>query len=506
MAVVLSVCDGNTQKKEEAPKMDAQRSANRPAVLAGTWYEAEPEKLRNTVDQYMKHAKTVQNLGTVIGLVSPHAGYVYSGPVAAYAYRQIQGKRYDTVVVIAPNHVDPRLQFSSVLTGGTYATPLGVIPVDSETAEAIAGFDSADNVRPSDMGHLAAYGDRAEHSLEIQLPFLQYSLGTFRLVPIVMGDQKRESAVMLARAIAGAVRGKNVLIVGSSDLSHFFPSDQARQFDNRVKTYIESYDFDGLLADDAVERSHVCGRGPIAATMMACRDIGATRSTVLRMANSGDVTGDARSVVGYLAAAFSRRDESGGLGDGDAGEPKVGVDLGLSDKEKEILRDVVRKTLPSVVKTGKIPTFSNFQGKLGEHWGAFVTLTKRGELRGCIGNIVGMKPLIVTVAEMTRSAALEDYRFRPVSPAELPEIGFEISVLTPIRKVNNIHEIVVGRDGIIITRGNNRGLLLPQVATEYGWVLETFLEQTCRKAGLPMDAWKDRSTVIESFSAEVIHE
>ncbi len=342
-----------------------------------------------------------------------------------------------------------------------------------------------------------------EHALEIQLPFLQYALESFQLVPIIMGDQEPESCAMLAKAIAAAVKGKNALIVGSSDMSHFFPSAQAREYDKRVRKYIEAFDFEGLITDRGVENSHVCGRGPIAATMMACQALGATRATVLHMANSGDVTGDTRSVVGYLAAAFSTPGEGGETGAKAKEEPEVGVDLGLEEDEKEILRNVVRQTLNSVVKTGQIPKFDNFSGKLGEKWGAFVTLNKRGQLRGCIGNIISARPLITTVADMTEAAALHDPRFNPVQPSELKDITFEISVLTPIRTVKDVKEIVIGRDGIIITRGYNRGLLLPQVATEYGWDLQTFLEQTCRKAGLPASAWKEKGTTIEVFSAEV---
>ena len=181
----------------------------------------------------------------------------------------------------------------------------------------------------------------------------------------------------------------------------------------------------------------------------------------------------------------------------------VGVDLGLTAEEKDVLRNVVRTTLESVVNGGQIPDFDNLSGKLGEQWGAFVTLNKHGRLRGCIGHIIGDKPLIHTVAKMARAAALEDPRFPNVDPGELESIEFEISVLTPIRKIDNIEEIVVGRDGIIISKGWNRGLLLPQVATEYGWDRITFLEHTCNKAGLSKDAWKDDDTTIEMFSAEV---
>ncbi|MFC1490454.1 AmmeMemoRadiSam system protein A [Candidatus Latescibacterota bacterium] len=185
-------------------------------------------------------------------------------------------------------------------------------------------------------------------------------------------------------------------------------------------------------------------------------------------------------------------------------DKKVGVDLGLSDEEKDVLRNVVVTTLESVVSGGPLPKLENFSGKLGEKWGAFVTLNKNGQLRGCIGHIVGEKPLISTVAEMAKAAALEDPRFPNVSAEELADIDFEISVLTPIRQIKDIEEIEVGRDGIIITQKWNRGLLLPQVATDYGWDRITFLEHTCNKAGLPKDAWKDDDTIIEMFSAEII--
>lgn len=486
----------------------------RPSTLDSQWYGASSvTELRAEVERFMNQARDAALPGEITGIVSPHAGYRYSGPVAGYAYRQLRGKKFDTVVVVSPNHSDSRLRFSSVYTKGGYQTPLGVVPVDTETALAIAGHGPSDTVRASDYGHIPGFGASGEHSLEIQLPFLQSALGEFKFVPIVMGDQSLTACRELADAIAAAVKGKHSLIVASSDMSHFFSSDEARTFDAAVKRYIEAYDPEGLATDRKVESSRVCGKAPIAAVMMACRALGATKATVIHMANSGDVTGDTRSVVGYLAAAITRPAAEGngnGLPAAASAQPakaapKVGVDLGLSEKEKETLRNVVKKTLDSCVKTGRIPEFNDFSGHLGEKWGAFVTLNKNGELRGCIGNIVGTKQLILTVAEMTREAALGDPRFPRVQPSELKDITFEISVLTPIRRVKDVKEIVIGRDGIIITQGYNRGLLLPQVATEWKWDLNTFLEQTCRKAGLPRDAWKDKTTIIEAFSADVFH-
>lgn len=485
---------------QEGTRMTQDRKNIRPALLSRQgWYDADPARLRTTIETYMKHAKVVPGLGSVFGIIVPHAGHRYSGPVAAYAYRQIQGKKYDTVVIIAPNHRDPRLTFSSVMVEGGYTTPLGVLNVDTKTAEAIAAFDKSDNIMASMVGHLPDNLGEAEHSLEIQLPFVQVALGDVPIVPIVMGDQSPHSCAMLAKAIVAGVKGKNVLLIGSTDLSHFFTAEQADQLDGVVKTYVAAFDPDGLMKAIAAKKCQACGGAPMAVVMYVALQLGATASTVLNMANSGDITGDDSNVVGYMAAALSIPD-----GGGSSKKVEVGVDLGLSAEEKRVLKDVVNKTLQAVVNGGPIPTFNNFTGKLGENWGAFVTLNKNGRLRGCIGHIVGTQPLILTVAQMTRAAALEDPRFNPVKPAELNDIEFEISVLTPIREITDVNEIVVGRDGIIITRGYNRGLLLPQVATEYNWDRETFLEQTCNKAGLPEDAWKQKGTKIEMFSAEII--
>lgn len=502
MLIVTVACDGYTESRQEGKRMNINKQDIRAPAYAGSWYEGNPDRLRASVKSYMENAKFTHGPGKIIGIISPHAGHIYSGPVAGYAYKHIIGKKFDTVIVVAPNHSDQHLNFSSVYTRGGYDTPLGLIPVDVETAKAIVDFDKSDDVKESDIGHLPGFGARMEHSLEIQLPFLQVALGDFKLVPIVVGDRDLgiESCSLLAEAIVSAVKGKNALIVASSDLSHFHDLKTLKKMDNIVRKHIEVYDPEGLLKDLASGKCEACGGLPIAVVMMACKQLGATEAKVLHMANSGDVSGDYNSAVGYLAAVLTVADKEK---DSTEKESKVGVDMGLSEEEKDILRDVVKKTLNSVVNGGSVPTFDNFSGKLGEEWGAFVTLTKKGQLRGCIGHIEGNKPLILTVAGMAKAAALEDPRFPQVKPSELPDIDFEISVLTPIRKISDIEEIMVGRDGIIITKGRDRGLLLPQVATEYGWDRITFLEHTCNKAGLPKDAWKDKDTIIEMFSAEV---
>jgi len=481
--------------------MSATKNGIRKSALAGSWYPADAKELRDEITLFLQYAKVTPGLGKIVALIVPHAGYRYSGPVAAYAYKQVMGRTFDTVVVVAPNHADPRLDFSSVMTRGGYETPLGLVPVDEEATRAVVDYKSSDSVQESDLVHLTEYNGRMEHSLEIQLPFLQVVLGgPFKLVPVVMGDQEPEAARELADALASALKGKNALIVASSDLSHFFEQSAAERLDDVVRQHVEAFDPAGLLTDAAAQKCQACGAGPMAAVMMAAKQLGAERSAVLNMATSGDVTGDKSSVVGYLAAVMSTSADEARKAEG---AEKVGVDLGLTQQEKEVLRNVVRNTLKTVVEGNGVPAYNNYNGKLGEQWGAFVTLNKNGSLRGCIGTIVATQPLISTVAQMTQAAALEDTRFSPVTPDELENIDFEISVLTPIREIADINEIVVGRDGIFITRGPNRGLLLPQVATEYGWDRETFLGFTCRKAGLPENAWKQPGTKIEIFSAEV---
>ena len=269
----------------------------RKSVIAGTWYPGDPATLTVDIRNYLKKVPAQVIGGPVVGLVSPHAGYVYSGQIAAYGYRLIEGQRYDAVVVIGPSH---RVMFhgASVWTSGGYETPLGVVPVDKELAGAIL---EADPVLNSDRKPHAG-----EHSVEIQLPFLQVVLGSFVFVPIVMGTQDHSTCEAVADAIFRAAKGKNVLVVGSSDLSHFHTYEQAKRLDQAVVDLVQKGDPRGLsreLEDGACE---ACGGGPVIAAMLYAEKAGARGVKVLKYANSGDVTGDWRQVVGYLSAAFFR--------------------------------------------------------------------------------------------------------------------------------------------------------------------------------------------------------
>ncbi len=271
-------------------KKDIRRS-----ILAGSWYPGQPQTLRGDIETYFRNVPDREIPGRVIGIVAPHAGYVYSGQVAAHAYNLIRDASYEKVIVISPSH---RMHFDGVAIwrGAGYETPLGVTPVDQELAEALLAADGPVAEIP------AAHAQ--EHSLEIQLPFLQVALGDFTFVPLVMGTQDERTCRRLAEVIAGAVAGQRTLVVGSSDLSHFHSHTEAVRLDSVVLDHLKNFEPDGLLRDLARRNCEACGGGPAATTMMAARALGADRAELLKYANSGDVTGDRREVVGYASAVF----------------------------------------------------------------------------------------------------------------------------------------------------------------------------------------------------------
>ena len=267
----------------------------RKSVIAGTWYPGSPKVLQADIEEFFFHAPGVRIDGSARGLIVPHAGYVYSGQIAAIAYKIIKSQTFDAVLVLGPSH---RALFRgvSIYDRGGYETPLGIVPVDATLANDIMAQSEIISYVP------AAHYE--EHSVEIQLPFLQVALGKFSFVPLVMGEQDLKTCEKLAESIVNAINGRNILIVGSSDLSHFHSYEKAVKLDSLVLKRIESMDGLGLLEDLEKNLSEACGGGPAAVTMMVSKKLGANRVKLLKYANSGDVTGDRRSVVGYASAIF----------------------------------------------------------------------------------------------------------------------------------------------------------------------------------------------------------
>jgi len=463
----------------------------RRSVLAGSWYPGSARTLRADIEQYLRNVPAPKPPDRdPVGLIAPHAGYIYSGQVAAYAYRQVIDHFYDAVVLIGPSH---RSAFRgvSVYAQGGFETPLGVMPVDEELAADIVA--EGEGIQPLPKVHLA------EHSLEIQVPFLQVALEGVPFVPLMMGDQDAATCGRLADAIVRAAAGRKILLVGSSDLSHFHPYDVAVQMDHTAIGHFEKMDAPGLLRDLSRGKCEACGGGPAAVVILASKTLGADHASLLKYANSGDVTGDHESVVGYASVVFDRSAPR----TASPGNPEKRKDAGLTSSDKKTLLDIVRKTIECRLDARPVPESAVLSDVLREKRGAFVTLKKEGALRGCIGYIQAVKPLHETVEEMAEAAAFRDPRFSPVRKNELRQMSVEISVLTPLREIRDVAEIEVGRHGIYVVRGGSSGLLLPQVAVEYGWDRETFLSQTCHKAGLPTSAWRDKQTRILIFSAEI---
>jgi hypothetical protein len=267
----------------------------RKSVIAGTWYPGNPRILRADIEEFLHNVPDEKIEGKIIGLIAPHAGYVYSGQVAAFAYKIIKGETFDAVILLGPSH---RAFFHgvSIYDRGGYETPLGVVPVDIPLANDIMAQSKV-------ISHIPAAHSQ-EHSLEIHVPFLQVVLGDFRFVPIVMGEQDRQTCETLAESIVRAVGDRRVLIAGSSDLSHFHSYEKALKLDSVVLKHIEKMDDRGLLKDLENNVCEACGGGPAAVTMMVSKKLGSDRAKILKYANSGDVTGDKGSVVGYASAVL----------------------------------------------------------------------------------------------------------------------------------------------------------------------------------------------------------
>jgi AmmeMemoRadiSam system protein B/AmmeMemoRadiSam system protein A len=465
----------------------------RQAGVAGSFYPADPKTLSAMIDDMLAHATPPPINAPILAVVAPHAGYQYSGPVAAYTYAELKGRKFSRVVIIAPSHYEA-FDFTSVYDGDAYATPLGTVQVDKTFARQLVKMSPT--MRLSSQGHDPTPAG-AEHAVEVQLPWLQRVLGQFEVVPIVMGDQSYESSRALGVALAKLIQGGDTLIVASSDLSHYHPYDEAVKIDHKTLNALAEWDYFSMSRNFQTRTWEACGGAPIVAAMIAAERMGATQAKVLKYANSGDTSGDKSRVVGYSADVFVKTQ------DGKNAEPP----FALSESEKSELLSVARKSVEEAVGEKKEfepgPTGSE---ALNQDRGAFVTLLESGDLRGCIGYTSATKPLYLTVRDTAAFAALRDSRFRPVSVPELPRLQYEISVLSPLRRVVDVQQIKLGQDGLLMKNGEHEGLLLPQVPVEQKWDRQKFLEQTCGKAGMQATCWQDADTDIFAFTAVVFGE
>jgi hypothetical protein len=474
----------------------------RQAGVAGSFYPADPKELSTMIDDMLSHVTLPVPINDptkdrILAVVAPHAGYQYSGPVAAYTYAALKGRNFSRVVVIAPSHHES-FDFTSVYDGDAYATPLGNVPVDKAFAAKLVKMSST--MKLSGRGHDATSAG-AEHAIEVELPWLQKVLGNFQLVPIDMGDQSYDSSRALGVALAKLIKAEgkegDTLVLASSDLSHYHTYDEAVKIDHKTLNALEAWDYFSMSQNFEQRIWEACGGAPIVAAMIYAERMGANQAKVLKYANSGDITGDRSRVVGYSADVFVKT-HSG---------KAVDAPFSLTDQEKSDLLALARKSVEYVVEVKEpYQPDASTSDTLNQERGAFTTLKEGGQLRGCIGYTSAMKPLYMTVRDTATLAAMRDPRFQPVSPSELPKLEYEISVLSPLRRVLDIDQIKVGQHGLLMRNGSYEGLLLPQVPVEQNWDRQTFLEQTCHKAGMRSDCWKDEDTDIFMFTAVVFGE
>jgi AmmeMemoRadiSam system protein B/AmmeMemoRadiSam system protein A len=495
-ATVLSLPTGQAQVSANPPPAAAPTASPFPtaladrvraSVIAGSWYPDNPDELAAMVDGFLTQVEPVD--GAPIALIVPHAGYAYSGPVAAYGFKQLEGKEYDVAVIIAADHQVPLSNPISVWAEGGFATPLGVVPVDEELARALIAADPRITFDPA--------SHEGEHPLEIQLPFLQRVCPDCRIVPILMGTDDEKSVEALAGALLSTLPGRRAVVIASSDLSHYPPYDDARTVDGATLAAIETGDparvretMDRLMDTGFSNLATcACGEGPILVAMRVAQGLGADTVSVLHYANSGDAPfGDRERVVGYGAVMFWHY-----------------TPPDLTETRREELLKLARAAIAEYLKTGNIPDYETDDPALTRRAGAFVTLRKGDELRGCIGRLWADKPLYRRVQEMAVAAATSDPRFPPLTAEELDNLNIEVSVLSPLHRVTDIRQIEVGTHGLVIVKAGRQGVLLPQVPVEEGWDREEFLGNLCLKAGLTLDCWTDQPTLY-AFTALVFGE
>jgi AmmeMemoRadiSam system protein B/AmmeMemoRadiSam system protein A len=467
-----------------SPGMLFSQEVKKPAV-SGTFYPSSKEELARAVDKFIEEADVKSEKGDIIAAIAPHAGYVYSGSVAGYTYKAIKDKAFKLAILMGPSHFE-FFDGISVYNKGSFQTPLGNVEIDAESANKLIKENPKISFYPKAF-------DR-EHSLEVQLPFLQRIREDFKIVPVIIGNPSFENCKILADAIVNVIKKRDdVIIIASTDLSHYHKYEEALNIDRFTLSELSKLEPETIFTDYSNGSIELCGAGAVLTAVIASRALGAKSLGILKYANSGDTAGDMSRVVGYASGIFTGKSQEG---DGE---------YMLDEKEKNKLLYIARHSIESYLKNGAKPALIESDPKLLEKKGAFVTITINGELRGCIGSIYPALALYQIISDMAIEAASGDPRFSPLGINELDKIKIEISVLSALEKITDTSRIKTGEHGLLIRKGFHSGLLLPQVATEYGWEREEFLQHTCNKAGLDRDAWK-KGAEIYIFSASVFSE
>jgi hypothetical protein len=428
------------------------------------FYPASTAELGRQVDEMLAAAAGGERAPAPKALIAPHAGYVYSGPIAASAYAQIRSRRgrIRRVVLLGPVHRVP-VRGLALPGAERFATPLGEVAVDAEAVAALRDLPQVIESRP-------AHAD--EHSLEVQLPFLQRALGEFSLLPLAVGDASAEEVAEVLDRLWG---GDETLIVVSSDLSHYLPYEMARRIDRGTVDHLLSLDIE-------LEHERACGATPVNGLLLAARRR-QLRAELLDLRNSGDTAGDRRRVVGYAAVAFRP-----------ASAARAAVEGDEATERGRVLLAHARSAIAGALRLAAHPAPD--RGFLQRPGASFVTLRSAGSLRGCIGSLQARRPLGADVRANALAAAFDDPRFAPLRVAEYEQIDVEVSVLSaasplPVASEYDLHtRLRAGVDGLILEMGSRRSTFLPQVWDVLPGARE-FVDELKRKAGLPREYWSD---------------
>ena len=484
---------------------DRAQGPIRPPAVAGQFYPSDPGKLRLAVEEFVKSA-VPPVLEKPIALVVPHAGYVFSGQVCADGFRQASGHRYDTVVILGTNHTAPGFDGIAIQSKGGYRTPLGVASVDEAVAAEIlaAGQELHLERRAFREG---AFGRGAGALRSGAIPGSADRSRRPRDARPRPVQPLRGCAGRSPAQPQGADRGKfgPLSLPGLRHCGFGRPGNPSCHRSARPGGNRRQDQGSGTRRRRAPDTC-ACGEAPRLAAAAAAKKLGATTGAVLSYANSGDtLAGDLSRVVGYGAVAFASGPVNQKALQAFAAPAAPAAAEPLKAAEKKWLLDFARTTIRRYLTTETLPLPRGFPPRLQFRQGAFVTLRKGGELRGCIGHMAEDSPLSRTVGSVAMEAAFNDSRFNSLTLSELGDIKIEVSVLTPARPVAGDKDIVLGRDGVILSKSGRSAVFLPQVATEQGWGTPELLENLCRKAGLPPGSWKSGAQLF-TFQAEVFHE
>ncbi len=459
----------------------------RTAVVAGFFYPADPGELTTMVRKYMALARGATNAAVPKALIAPHAGYVYSGPVAARAYAHLLPARgrLNRVVLIGPSH---RVAFRGLAlsSAAAYATPLGIVPIDGAGVNALRAVPG---IGVLDAAHVQ------EHSLEVHLPFLQEVLGSFTLVPVVTGETSPEE---VAAVLETAWGGPETVVVVSTDLSHYLDYDSCRRLDAATVQAIESLD------GETIGRDQACGQAPVRGLLSVARRRGLSIVT-LDVRNSGDTAGSRDRVVGYGAWALLEPDTQT-----EAKREEGGPWMDIFARHGETLLHVAAASIRYGLYYGRGISLDldSFSPALHQQGAAFVTLNRAGQLRGCIGSPQAWRALVEDVADNAFKAAFADPRFRPLLRHELPDLEVSVSLLTPAQpmtfrdQADLLAQMRPGLDGLILEEQGQQGLFLPQVWERLPGRSD-FLTHLKRKAGLAPNHWSP-TVKVSRFTAQSI--